>query len=433
MVWDATGLDGLAQRPLRSVEADWLAVAIALYSADRFAPRHPAGPNGPTFWRRRIEMVLPVGDPASWKAVTKRLTAALEFLTEDDWIFHFVQRKFAFAQEDQQHFRRIKTRSFDRVALFSGGLDSTVGALRNLSECTEPTLLVSGNTHARLREAQQQLVSLLGASFPRQVGWLPVGYGFQCMVEPDGMESSQRCRGWMHVGLGLLAAFLSGADEVRVYENGTGAFNLPCEISQFGSQNSRAIHPVFLNRIAMVASELLGMKLRVHNPFVFETKGGTLLNPAVAAHSHVVAESFSCEFFPNYHSRQRQCGVCPSCLIRRAGLLAAGLPDDGGDYTWDVLRHGLPPSAKRSIGTVKLGRFVARMQRILGMRDVWDAFLIDYPEYALLKDECARSLGLSNEEFCNRFIRLQRDFVSEWKTFAEHMSGVRHSSHSLAA
>jgi 7-cyano-7-deazaguanine synthase in queuosine biosynthesis len=433
IVWNPAGLAALAQRALRPVEIDWFGVALAIYSADRFAPRHPAGPNGPTFWRRRIEVTLPVKDPATWKSATASLTTALEFLTEDDWTLQFVERSFRYAQEDQQQFEPMETRGFSRVALFSGGLDSTAGALQQLSEHIEPCLLVSGSTHARLHEAQERLIGLLQATFSHRVKWLPVPYGFQLIAESHGMESSQRCRGWVHVGLGLLAASLSGVDEVSVFENGTGAFNLPCEISQFGSQNSRAIHPVFLNRIATVASDLLGKKLHVRNPFIFDTKGGTLLHSAVAAHPHVIAESFSCEFFPNYYSRQRQCGVCPSCLIRRAGLLAAGLPDDGASYSWDVLRQGVPPSAKRIIGLIKLERFTRQIRRILGKGDSWDAFLIDYPEYALLQDECASNLGVHNEEFQIRLLRLQRNFTSEWQAFAERISGLRHSTHSLAA
>jgi hypothetical protein len=430
---DASGFTALAQRPLRSIEADWLRVALALYSADRFAPRRPAGPNGPMFWRRSIKVVVPVAEPERWVAVSQRLVNALEFLTEDDWSLRFEPRTFFTAEEAQHHFEPMLSHRVSWAALFSGGLDSVAGVLQWFSENQVAGLLVSGNTNTRLRDGQVRLLDGLRLAFPRRVAWLPVDYGLPFKVEPNGLESSQRCRGWIHVSLGLLAAQIAGLDRLHVFENGIGAFNLACETSQIGSQSSRAMHPVFLGRISRVASEILGTALVVRHPFALQTKAEVVETEAVRRHSGIVGASFSCEFFPNYHSRQHQCGICPSCLVRRAALHRAFVPDHGSDYSWDVLSRGMHPAIRKNMGLSKLERLVARLGCLRNGSAPWDAFLTEFPEFAEFQGEAATALDMNENQLAARFLQLHRQFADEWDDFAVSIPRLRRSYFRLAA
>ena len=56
-------------------------------------------------------------------------------------------------------------------------------------------------------------------------------------------ESSQRSRGLLFLAAGIATAWALRQDQLRVFENGIGAINLPYLRSQFGSQATRAMHP----------------------------------------------------------------------------------------------------------------------------------------------------------------------------------------------
>jgi len=408
----------LAGRPLSPVEADWLRVALALYSADRFALRRPAGDKGPTFWRRSIHLTLPVVDIELWRETLPLIKTALHFLTEDDWDIDFVPRSYRLEDEEQK-IESIPRDSVEWVSLFSGGLDSAAGAICQLSQTGTRGLLVSGNTHSRLKFGQEHFINKLRTEFPQRFDWLSAHYGLPIKLDEDTLESSQRCRGWIHIGMGLLGAHLAGLDRLLVFENGIGAFNLPCDSSQFGSQGSRAIHPLFLNGISAVASQLFGRKMSVTNPWLFATKGEMVSKPAVQSRALILAETFSCENFPNRHSHEEQCGVCPSCLVRKAALSCLPNFNDNRGYTWNVLSRGFPSDLKLSTGLVKLGQFVARIEDWAGAADPWTAFIIENPDYASWEDELATVLELSPENFRNEFINLHARFVKEWNHFVQ--------------
>ncbi len=420
LVIKASDFATLAARPLSPMEADWLRVALALYMADRFSLRRPTGDQGPTFWRRSIHVILPVVDVAHWRKALPEMLAALNFLTEDTWDIDFVPRSYRLEDEEQK-MEPIPRNPVGWVSLFSGGLDSAAGAIHHLSQTETRGLLVSGNTHNRLKVGQEHFINTLRTRFPQRFDWLAAYYGLPIKLDEEGMESSQRCRAWIHVAMGLLATHLVGLDRLYVFENGIGAFNLPCDSSQFGSQGSRAMHPLFLHQIGAVASELLGHKLDIKNPCLFATKGEMVSKCAVQSLSPILAETFSCENFPNRHSSEDQCGVCPSCLVRKAALSCLPAFNDNRGYTWNVLSRGFPSDLKLSTGLVKLEQFVARVEKWLQAPEPWNAFIIENPDYALWEDNLAKVLGLSPNAFRKKFIEVHTRFVMEWKHFVQRI------------
>src|SRR5262249_13023132 len=150
-----------------------------------------------------------------------------------------------------------------------------------------------------------------------------VAYGLPEKLENSGMDSSQRTRSFVHISLGILSAMLVGCRQLFLFENGIGAFNLSCDHSQIGSQNSRGTHPVFLLRMSAFASAYFEDRFAVANPFLFIAKGQMLTFPAVNGFEDLLQRTFSCDRFPNYHRRASQCGHCPSCLIRRVSFHAS--------------------------------------------------------------------------------------------------------------
>jgi hypothetical protein len=414
----------LAGRPLAPMEADWLRVALAFCCADRYASRRPVGDDGPTFWRRSIHVTLPVANVSRWIEAQTSILAALNFLTEDDWTIDFVSRSYRLEDEDQK-IEPIPRDPVNWVSLFSGGLDSAAGAIDFLTSNTKRGLLVSGNTHNRLKAGQEQFVNVLRSEFPQRFDWLSVHYGLPIKLGEETLESSQRCRGWIHVALGLLAIHLAGLNELHVFENGIGAFNLPCDSSQFGSQGSRAIHPLFFHRMSAVASRLLGSSLQIKNPCLFATKGEMVSKISVRPFARLFSETFSCENFPNRHSSEVQCGVCPSCLVRKASVSCLSSFDDTRGYTWNVLSRGFPSDLKLTTGMVKLEQFVERVESWSLSNDPWQAFIIDNPDYAVWEDDLATVLGMAPTGFRQQFLDVHNRFAREWRQFAQKIPRIR--------
>src|SRR5207248_1931665 len=131
------------------------------------------------------------------------------------------------------------------VALFSGGLDSLAGLGRDL-QAGRPLVLVSGATTGRISSVQANLLSAVATSLHRALPSVIVP--FSLIAAPTPGERSQRSRGFMFLVLGFATAITAGLRQLRVYENGVGAINLPYLESQVGTHSTRAMHPLTLDK-----------------------------------------------------------------------------------------------------------------------------------------------------------------------------------------
>lgn len=409
---------GIANHPISRTEADLISIFQALYLADRYAPRRPNGDSHSAFWRRSIEVEIRVARPSLFESIKAELLDALDFLTEDDWDIRFSADRLPLSEELHEQADLNLTRP-EWVALFSGGLDCSAGIAHMIDEGHGPGLLVSGYTHSRLRWDQKDLVALFQNIAGIPIRHLAFGYGMPQRVEPSSMESSQRCRALMHVGCGLIAARRSGLSRLQMFENGIGAFNLPCNSAQFGSQNSRAAHPVFLSRFCKFVSSALQTAVEVDNPFVLMTKGETLRDLEIGRWERLLSKSFSCDFYPNRMSKSRQCGTCPSCLIRRAGFLSSGFMDPAANYSFDVFGSALSKrKEKLSANFSRVNQFAQRVRSGLSVDNPWagiQSTFIDLLEY---DSEIAAALSIGPDEIGPQFCMLLNGFAEEWKTFA---------------
>jgi hypothetical protein len=114
--------------------------------------------------------------------------------------------------------------------------------------------------------------------------------------------------------------------------------NLPFDTSQAGVETSRAVHPTFLFLMEHLLSLVGGTAFQILIPFLFCTKAEALDHPAVRRHADCIGETFSCDRFPDYFDGKRQCGICPSCVLRRMSLEVSGLGsfDPSEDYALDI-------------------------------------------------------------------------------------------------
>ena len=423
---DLNALAKQARRPLGGLEADFIWLAVAVYLADRCAPRYPYGMSGPAHWRRRIHLEIPVSDADVWAKAEAALAHVLEFLTEDDWTFEFPPGRAEFDAERQRHFTKMRGPEIAWTSLFSGGLDSLAGALRWLTGTDGAGLLVSGQTHSRIAAGQESQVAELREQFPSRIEHVGIGYGFpdKQRHELAGFESTQRTRAFMHTALGSVVALMAGNSQLFLFENGFGALNLPCDSAQFGSQNSRGTHPVFLRRMAALVGDVFSQPFVIANPFTLSTKAQMLSAMSVRRFAPLLEKSFSCDRFPNYKHSVPQCGCCPSCLIRRLSFHAAGLPDDSKNYSTDIFNPRRPLREAEWLSLSKLTVQADSLALYLRAKQPWPALCAKWPDLRRTEIE------LDSPAFRESVIRLLRHHVDEWRSFS---SAIHSDSLALAA
>jgi len=305
----------------------FLLAALGVWAADKLLPRRAAA----DAWTRQIVLGLPAPEP--WGALAPDLSRVLNFLTGDDWTLKpratGIDPDF-FLTADWPHPWRPQA-----VALFSGGLDSLVGAI-DLLEAGKRLVLVSHYDFGQLASTQQGLAAALKRHYgPDRVHHLGVRVQF-----PESPELTLRSRSLLYLALGLAtAAAFGGGTLLYLPENGWVSLNPPLTLNRLGSYSTRTTHPHFLEQLASLWRRA-GLDHPLWNPYQEMSKGEMLLNcrnPGLL--KELFPRTVSCAR-PVVSRWQRRpagsCGCCYPCLLRRAALNRLGW-DAGADYLLDVL------------------------------------------------------------------------------------------------
>lgn len=308
---------------------DFVIFAAMVTAADTTVSRARNAQNG---WTRELDVTIPVADVASWTAQSGLLARTLRFLTGDHWRLFFRARPAGFKKLAATP-EEFDLTTFDTVSLFSGGLDSLIGAIDMLSAGSNP-LLVSHYWDSETSKAQKALLHVIEKKFPTNgTRSLRVRLGFdKNHVDTEEKEGSQRGRSLLFFGLATLAASaLNRQVEVIVPENGLIGLNVPLDPLRLGALSTRTTHPFYIARI----NELLrnfAIPVTLVNPYRHKTKGEMVAECRDLPFLRKVVEySMSCSSPAKSRHKglsPRHCGTCVPCLIRRASLKAGlGLPD----------------------------------------------------------------------------------------------------------
>lgn len=346
---------------------DLLVLAAHVHAADTRISRAEQSQDS---WTREIRLVVPVSDPDRWRPAVSTLQKMLDFLTGDRWTIGFRARPPRFAMIAQQPGESLIDPPFDSLSLFSGGLDSLIGAIDLLEEAATP-LLVSHFGEGATSDAQSKLFAGLKRHYNKSTfERLRVGMTFDDgLVEDVGSENSTRGRSFLFFALGVFAGTgLRHRFTLRVPENGLIALNVPLDPLRLGSNSTRTTHPYYIARWneLLRAIEIDG---DVQNPYWDKTKGemaSLCRNPVLL--KELVMESLSCSS-PTKGRWQglgiEHCGYCLPCLIRRAALTAAwGIGNDGTTYTVSDLR-AQPLDTRESTGK-QVRSFQYAIERLRG-------------------------------------------------------------------
>jgi hypothetical protein len=400
--------------------ADLAEVAVSVYFADRFAPRrHPEHPDSCVIQRRRIRMSVCVRNPKLWNGEPRDVIhELLWFLTGDEWEVNFKAQNDS-VQGEQQFLLDFVLPKPARVMLFSGGLDSYAGAIHQLEDNEHFHVLVSGSTHNRMAAGQRLQVGGLLNRNQGQGEHVVVPYGLPQKLDGLHLESSQRTRGFVHLSFGAIGARHLDAADLFVYENGVGALNLPFDATQAGAEVSRAVHPKTLLLVEELMTAVGHQSFVIRTPFQFITKAEALIHSRTPQSVQGIRETFSCDRFPNYRERTRQCGVCSSCVLRRLSLEAAGLNhvEAAGDYSHDITSGDcvLKPSAAFILE--KFDAQAHRLSRAFAAENPWQRLIHLYPELREVEYLLTRR-GHASSDVQSGLGELYRNHVSQWQRFS---------------
>lgn len=399
---------------------DLMEVATSAYLADRFAPRrHPDKSNDSRPRNRRIRISLPVRSPAMWRGQpAKLLGELLLFLSGDPWEFEFLPLNDGSPIAQQSYLLDFFPERQPAVMLFSGGLDSYVGAVHQLRDSNCFHVLVSAFTHNRMAADQAHQANIL-FNGRRKIGHrVAVSYGLPTKIERVRLESSQRARGLIYLTIGAITALNLGVNELSVYENGIGALNLPFDASQSGWEISRAVHPKTLSLMEQLVISITGTPLQIRTPFLFSTKADSLKGTGPERLLDGIRYTFSCDRFPNYRERRRQCGVCSSCVLRRLALEAAELAEveSTDEYTHDITSERFVPRPSSAFVLDKFDTQAHRISSCLRSQNPWLRLMRLFPELREVEFVLGKNIDHSTVE--SSLLSLYDRHVYEWGAFS---------------
>lgn len=339
---------------LRPIAYDLLHIATAIHHVDRVAPRARTGERDG--WQdapRQIELEIAVTESGQWNSVRSDLGKLLHWMTDDRWELNFT-RSGSHAPR-QMHLHPERLPDAEEVALFSGELDSLAGAYVRLKEQKRPLYLFSSFGIDVRKHFLRQALRPLDRS---QYRW--IGFEHHLSTSPQSLklETLNRTRGFLFLSAAAALADALGANCVTTYECGVGALNLPMNEAQVGAQNTHATHPRTLMQLERLLARVLEKELRLDTPFFLHTKG-ELCRKVGDDLVHLAKASNSCdETERNKRDLNEHCGVCTSCLLRRAALHSVLGEADPTHYRGHATREN---------GQYQIDAFDAQARRFIEM------------------------------------------------------------------
>jgi 7-cyano-7-deazaguanine synthase in queuosine biosynthesis len=264
--------------------------------------------------------------PATWQGKEADVAKLLSFLTGDYWQVQFTASPLVLPAASTVAFTHT---GIAHINLFSGGLDSLIGAIDFLKNQPSKKLLLVSHYDANMhgpKSDQNKLASELTTQFSQQFEWSSSVGVFLEDTTLANQENTLRSRSLLFISLAVLMGDAAGANiPIWVPENGSVSLNYPLSASRRSSCSTRTTHPRVIQDIRRLLAQL-GLSTSITNPYEFQTKGEMVAGCAdLPFLLSIVGESNSCG--KRGHPRgwirlgSSHCGVCMPCVYRRASLL----------------------------------------------------------------------------------------------------------------
>lgn len=309
---------------------DLFRFASSIYVIDKIIPRKSSFDN----WTRDISLYFPVHDIDLWQKNSQIIIDLLSFLTGDHWEITFIQDHSIIPMMDKKVSKKGFPLNPQVVSLFSGGLDSFIGAIDSI-EKNQRIALVGHTDHALVSNAQNNIHEKLVANFEgSEISFV------QYFLQPkESQENTTRSRSVLFLSLGTVVAASTNVKTLIVPENGLISLNVPLTYGRIGSLSTKTTHP---HTLKLFNDLLIGLGIDVQtiNPYQLKTKGEMIRDST----NFELVRDLSLETMSCSHSTaarwegkpsNKHCGYCLPCLIRRSSLYMNNL-DDPKQYSYDI-------------------------------------------------------------------------------------------------
>lgn len=338
---------------------DLASLAFSVYAADMGVPRRLSQDS----WTREISLDVPVSDLRPWEAARRTLTQLLNYLTGDRWFFTFRARDAA--PDYNKNVDSSGTAECPTISLFSGGLDSLVGAIDVLAQENAHLLCISHAGDGVTSGVQHEILEDLKKKYPDQVEQLRVWYAPKSLLKDHATEKTTRGRSFLFFATAAVAAATQASKKnpvkILIPENGFISLNVPLDPLRLGAHSTRTTHP-FVLQLWNDLLKSLELNVTLRNPYQFMTKGEMFKQCAdKKLLKELLPQTMSCssptkarwQGLPPQH-----CGHCVPCIIRRAAVQNA-FGSDSTKYT---------VTFKKSVDpTTSEGRNVRAFQRAIAI------------------------------------------------------------------
>ena len=295
-----------------------LYLSAIVYAIDRGIDRHRYSIDG---WSRELDVEIILPEFEAFQSIEGQINSMLSFLTGDYWNCHFVGTAHV------SYGRYENTTYFDgitQVNLFSGGMDSLIGAIDYMTDNPDGKLFLSSHydsgMHGPLSD-QDGLKKILRRKYSGKYAEMTA-----VMITPElSAELSCRSRSLMFLSIALVIASYANC-RIVVPENGSVSLNYPLSPSRRASCSTRTTHPIFLGQYRKII-HALGLTTEVVNPYEKMTKGEMVQHCSDKDYLlSIVAHSNSCgkrgmhqHMYDN--TRATHCGHCMPCMYRKASMI----------------------------------------------------------------------------------------------------------------
>lgn len=321
-------------RKQNGTAVDLFVVASIVYGIDILLPREKIGFDG---WSREIEICFPVDCVDVFNTGKDALEKTLSFLTGDLWTIMFetrtVRQLYKFGSRQKVYSDSFRKRH-KVVNLFSGGMDSLIGAINQLHNSKKVVCLVS-HTDSMFKGAkndQEEILKELKKKY-RHYYHIPtrVDMGKRDIHGNEyNKETTLRSRSFLFLSMAVLVAdSINESMPVNIPENGTISLNYPLTPSRRSSCSTRTTHPHFLELMEGFL-RAIGLNHSIVNDYQTCTKG-EMAEGCSDQDLLLKTYPYSCscgkrgtrkDIRDNSHASH--CGVCMPCVYRRVALHKVG-------------------------------------------------------------------------------------------------------------
>lgn len=221
--------------------------------------------------------------------------------------------------------------------MFSGGLDSLIGVIDQLTKSEDRIVLVShyDAVFKGMKSDQDKLNEILSKKY-KHYHLLQTRVDISCSDQNGNdreNESSLQSRSFLFLCQAIFVANSTGNDiDVLIPENGTISLNHPLTPSRRSSCSTRTAHPYYLSKVAEFIS-ILGLQHSIKNEYEMKTKG-EMIEECKNRDLLLAAYKSSCSCAKRGHKvhweirTATHCGICMPCIYRRVALNKIGIDNE---------------------------------------------------------------------------------------------------------